>query len=214
MALARPYIVSGSLPAAYVLRGPTVCFTSLPFVHSRSSLVTQEMITACNDCTCKSSRFTIQGFEVSSALCWIADSPRPSEVLINGIKRGVSPKNHHNPKFRHVRIPSHAQQYLIPACDDRPLLSKLSLFNQYLQLPRLSDAYEDMKRDAFSIPEGEATSHNVPQKVSATYYDTKQMMVDYQACKFMLQGPEGPFSGWVKSGVQWQSFRQDGTVCE
>lgn len=38
----------------------------------------------------------------SAALCWIADSPLPHEILISGIKRGISPKNRHNPKFRHV----------------------------------------------------------------------------------------------------------------
>lgn len=24
-------------------------------------------------------------------------------------------------------------------------------------------------------------------------------------------GPDGPFSGWVRSGVQWQNFDVDGT---
>lgn len=35
-----------------------------------------------------------------SALCWVADSVHPHDVLINGMKRGVPPKHRHNPKFR------------------------------------------------------------------------------------------------------------------
>ena len=41
------------------------------------------------------------------ALCWIADSVRKHEVLINGLKRGVPPKQRHNPKYlyaNHFRV--------------------------------------------------------------------------------------------------------------
>lgn len=38
----------------------------------------------------------------AEALCWIADSLKASEVLINGLKRGVPPKHRSNPKFRSV----------------------------------------------------------------------------------------------------------------
>ncbi|KAI0347503.1 adenosine deaminase/editase [Trametopsis cervina] len=82
------------LPLGYELRPPAVHFTSVPFVHSKVVLTITlgEAISSCNE-----------------ALCWIADSPRNPEVLINGIRRGVPPKHRWNPKFR-------------------PLLSKVSLF--------------------------------------------------------------------------------------
>lgn len=38
------------------------------------------------------------------AICWQADAVQPHDVLINGMKRGVSPKHRHNPKFRYVII--------------------------------------------------------------------------------------------------------------
>lgn len=38
--------------------------------------------------------------ERALALCYVADSVKPYEVLINGVKRGVSPKHRHLPKFR------------------------------------------------------------------------------------------------------------------
>ena len=38
---------------------------------------------------------------LSVALCWVADSPNFPEVLINGLRRGVSPKHRSNPKLRY-----------------------------------------------------------------------------------------------------------------
>ncbi|KAJ6538967.1 adenosine deaminase/editase [Mycena capillaripes] len=60
----------------YALHKPTIHFTALPFVHSRTS--TPEAGGSCND-----------------SLWWIADSFKPAEVLINGYKRGVAQKNRH-----------------------------------------------------------------------------------------------------------------------
>ena len=37
--------------------------------------------------------------EPISALTWVADSPSPHEVLINGLKRGVPPKHRYKPIF-------------------------------------------------------------------------------------------------------------------
>ncbi|GJE84920.1 adenosine deaminase/editase [Phanerochaete sordida] len=78
-----------ALPDGYELRQPAVYFTSLDFVHSKRVLA--DATSSCND-----------------SLCWIADAPK-HEVLINGLRRGISPKNRHNPKFW-------------------PLVSKVSLF--------------------------------------------------------------------------------------
>jgi hypothetical protein len=38
-----------------------------------------------------------------SALCWLADSALPHDVLINGLKRGVGPKHRYDPRFRSMR---------------------------------------------------------------------------------------------------------------
>ena len=38
------------------------------------------------------------------AICWQADTVQPHDILINGMKRGVSPKHRHNPKFRYVIV--------------------------------------------------------------------------------------------------------------
>ncbi|OCH95972.1 hypothetical protein OBBRIDRAFT_719630, partial [Obba rivulosa] len=84
--------VEGRLPSGFILNRPAVQFTGLPFMHSRNVL---GAASSCQD-----------------SLCWIADSPKSFEVLINGYKRGISPKHRHIPKFR-------------------PQLSKLSLFNLY-----------------------------------------------------------------------------------
>ncbi|KAH9927137.1 uncharacterized protein BXZ73DRAFT_49150 [Epithele typhae] len=84
----------GDLPHPYRLREPAIEFTAVPFVHSRSAL-SPTPSSGCND-----------------SLCWVADSPRPSEVLINGLRRGVPPKHRHNPKFR-------------------PSLSKLALYRLF-----------------------------------------------------------------------------------
>ncbi|KAI0921433.1 hypothetical protein AcW1_004588 [Taiwanofungus camphoratus] len=90
----RLNVVHQQLPSGFELNKPDIHFTSLSFMHSRNSLAAAS--------SCKDS------------LCWIADSPKSPEVLINGFKRGVSPKHRHNPKFR-------------------PLLAKSSLFCLYEQ---------------------------------------------------------------------------------
>ncbi|KAJ7179472.1 adenosine deaminase/editase [Mycena filopes] len=58
----------------YALHRPTIQFTDLAFMHSRSSI--PQVSGSCND-----------------SLWWIADSDKPAEVLINGFKRGVAPKH-------------------------------------------------------------------------------------------------------------------------
>ncbi|KAH9970826.1 adenosine deaminase/editase [Lactifluus volemus] len=76
------------LPQMYRVVHPAVHFTDLPFKHSRS-MVSVTSASTSND-----------------ALCWVAGGGW--EVLINGQKRGVSPKHRLKAKFR-------------------PMLSKISL---------------------------------------------------------------------------------------
>ncbi|KAJ6627451.1 adenosine deaminase/editase [Mycena sp. CBHHK59/15] len=77
----------GSIPDSgdYALHRPMIQFTSVPFVHSRTTIASTALQVggSCND-----------------SLWWIADSAWPHEVLINGLKRGVSPKHRHREKSR------------------------------------------------------------------------------------------------------------------
>ncbi|EMD40465.1 hypothetical protein CERSUDRAFT_91192 [Gelatoporia subvermispora B] len=82
--------VDDQLHQPFKLNRPLVQFTALPFMHSNSIL---GATSSCQD-----------------SLCWVADSPKLYEVLINGYRRGVSPKHRHTPKFR-------------------PHLCKLAIFN-------------------------------------------------------------------------------------
>lgn len=142
------------LPEGYALRKPAVCFTTLDFVHSRNSL--PDAASSCND-----------------SLCWIAGMSKP-EVLINGLRRGISPKNRHNPKFW-------------------PLTSKVSLFRLYQESQKL---------------------HGENQLTNVSYRQAKDGVEDYQCVKALLRGPDCPFSGWVKSGIQYEEFTSDGHICE
>ncbi|KAI0356529.1 hypothetical protein OH77DRAFT_1477651 [Trametes cingulata] len=90
---ARLHSIEG-LPAPYRLNEPLIEFTSVAFAHSRYAC-DPPAASGCND-----------------SLCWVSDSPRPREVLINGFRRGVSPKHRHDSKFR-------------------PILSKLALYVLY-----------------------------------------------------------------------------------
>ena len=88
------------LPAGYTLHRPVIQFTSHPFMHSRTTLgVVPSAGGSCNDCVFISLRLILEPHYVS-ALCWIADSTKPHEVLINGLKRGVSPKHRFREKSR------------------------------------------------------------------------------------------------------------------
>ncbi|KAI0637911.1 hypothetical protein C8Q77DRAFT_1048613 [Trametes polyzona] len=116
----------GGLPSLYGLNEHTVEFTELPFIHSKYASAIPAA-SGCND-----------------SLCWVSDSPRESDALINGFRRGVSPKQRHNPKFR-------------------PILSKLSIYalfhdvatkaglpdlcrGTYYEAKRMASAYQSAKR--------------------------------------------------------------------
>lgn len=90
------YIPYTGLPEGYELSRPEVQFTSVSFVHSRSAQEHSSLAQrSCNE-----------------SLTWVADSTSPHEVLINGLKRGVSPKYRYKTMFW-------------------PRLSKVSLFHLY-----------------------------------------------------------------------------------
>ncbi|KAF9069910.1 hypothetical protein BDP27DRAFT_1221870 [Rhodocollybia butyracea] len=114
-----PLDISTSRPDRYHLQVPTIAFTPIPFVHSRSEL----------------------------ALCWRADSLpktdissssslnsrdsdlRTLQVLINGYKRGASPKH---------RKRLHDDRFL-------PHICKLSMFRLYAQVCKEIYAFDPLE---------------------------------------------------------------------
>ncbi|TFK74460.1 adenosine deaminase editase [Pluteus cervinus] len=73
------------LPPGYSRHKPEISFTTKAFPYSLSMVSSgNKDTTSCNE-----------------SLCWIADSPQPGhDVLINGLKRGVSPKHRFREKAR------------------------------------------------------------------------------------------------------------------
>ncbi|KAF8883448.1 adenosine deaminase/editase [Infundibulicybe gibba] len=82
-------------PCGYSLHKPKICFTRLNFKHSRTAVTSTSVVNgSCNE-----------------SLCWTADAVRPTEILINGLKRGVSPKHRYRDNVK-------------------PQISKIALFQQ------------------------------------------------------------------------------------
>ncbi|KAG5654665.1 hypothetical protein H0H81_009914 [Sphagnurus paluster] len=138
----------------FMLHTPEIKFTTHPFIHSRTVIESNGVSSngSCNE-----------------ALSWIADSTPSSEVLINGLRRGVSPKHRFRTKAR-------------------PRLSKIAMLSLH------SETLE-----AFGLE---------PLQPSTTYHAAKSAQSEslYKATKDMLLGPQGAFSGWVRSGKAWQDF--------
>lgn len=103
---------------------------------------------------------------------------------------------------------------LDPEYGSRPLLSKLSLFNLYHQLFQAAvmeyDASLKVQTERSLEPEEQMSE---ARRDCPTYHDTKKAMMAYQTAKSALQGPQGPFCGWVKSGAQWERFNKLG-MCD
>ncbi|KAG6919299.1 hypothetical protein DXG01_007431 [Tephrocybe rancida] len=100
------------------------------------------------------------------ALCWTADATS-HEFLINGLKRGVSPKHRYREK-------------------SRPSLSRMAMLQLYSQL-----------LEAQGLP---------PPNPTSTYHAVKESMENHRKVKVKLIGQDGIFSGWVRSGAEWQAF--------
>jgi hypothetical protein len=116
----------------YKVARPTIFFTDEPFPHSRTMLAGAD--SSSNDCTpanCLSSPYDFT--PIPAAMCRIADATQGHEVLINGLRRGVSPKHRENAKLRCVwRANRCGRDCKTKTWADklvqRPLLSKVSLF--------------------------------------------------------------------------------------
>ncbi|KAI0035619.1 hypothetical protein K488DRAFT_76465 [Vararia minispora EC-137] len=123
------------LPTGFKISRPYISFTDQVFPHSRTEIV-------------------------GAALCWIADSPEGHEVLINGLRRGVSPRYRSNVKLRCVSA----------------------------HWPLALHSSEE------------------------TYYSAKTQATAYMQAKETLVGRNGPFSGWLCSGLRWESFYCHGSI--
>ncbi|KAI0047732.1 adenosine deaminase/editase [Auriscalpium vulgare] len=114
------------LPEGYRVSTPAVHLTSIPFTYSKVSL----------GGTASSS---------NDSLCWIAGSS--SEVLINGLRRGVPPKHRAKEKFR-------------------PVLSKISFFTLYCSVMRALDK-----------PLPSETTYYAAKEAVQQYQDAKMSLV-------------------------------------
>ncbi|KAG6896673.1 hypothetical protein C0992_006746 [Termitomyces sp. T32_za158] len=109
-------------PPGYSIHVPAIVFTDQPFIHSRTVIETvQPSRGSCNE-----------------ALSWVADT-FPHEFLINGIKRGVSPKH----RFREKSRPSTSR------------IAMLHLYNRILEAQKLpplnpSSTYHESKMSMMS----------------------------------------------------------------
>ncbi|ESK93610.1 trna-specific adenosine deaminase 1-like [Moniliophthora roreri MCA 2997] len=117
----------------YSIHHPVVCFTEIPFVHSRTEVLKSvpKIGGSCNEC-----------------LCWRADAANPTDVVINGFKRGVSPKHRNREK-------------------SRPELCKLSMFNVSLEI---------MQRLQMQIPTEDSCSYEDMKYSSTEYQKAKEAL--------------------------------------
>ncbi|KAL1681272.1 hypothetical protein EV122DRAFT_205797 [Schizophyllum commune] len=104
-------------PSAY---RPIIHFTSLDFVHSRAA-VSSTIGSPCNTSS-------------NESLSWIADTVPPSEIIVNGTRRGVPPKHQLRPK-------------------SLPRISQLGLFRLFCSLnpvpyASLGATYDEIKQTA------------------------------------------------------------------
>ncbi|KDR83509.1 hypothetical protein GALMADRAFT_132951 [Galerina marginata CBS 339.88] len=108
------------LPTSFSVHRPGIHFTNFPFAHSRSVLGSSS--------------------SSNEALCWNANS-QSFEILINGLKRGVAPKDRYREKSR-PRVSRIALLNLyndvLKAFGD----SQLSASDTYLQLKHASIYYQ------------------------------------------------------------------------
>lgn len=126
------------LPPGYILHTPAIQFTSHAFTHSRIAVGGAPSI----------------GGSCNESLCWIADSEKPHEVLINGLKRGVPPKH----RFRDK---------------SRPQVSKVSLFQIYMQT-----------LICLRLPTTSPTSTYFHVKQSITEYQAARQALVEEGCPF------------------------------
>ncbi|GAW04613.1 tRNA-specific adenosine deaminase 1 [Lentinula edodes] len=173
------------------LQKPVIAFTPVPFIHSR--LVVGLTSTSSNESLCwhadsippQTLPAPPQTLLSSSSFFPDSDHFRNSpsdgtvQVLINGYKRGVSPK--HRQKMQNSKF--------------IPQVSKLSILRLYarvckevygVEIPS-TQSYHETKTDFHDLSDHQSANANVlsTQPVSA-----------YHEAKILLKGPSAPFSAW------------------
>lgn len=125
------------------------------------------------------------------------------EILINGLKRGVSLKHRYREKSRYIHNFSWA---LISLCC-RPRVSRIALLHSF----NLTLAAQ--KNTLLRLVQCESINlmlFTLYGSNTKTYLQLKLSASDYQAAKEKLMGEGGPFVRWLMSGSQWQEFNQNG----
>jgi len=130
------------------------------------------------------------------------------EALINGQKRGVSPKHRFNSKFRCGPCALFVSVFTI----SNHHTARYSQRFPYLSLPAPLSAFLVTWCPSVSAC---LRLHNTPlsfHRESISYHKVKQTATTYQAAKQSLLGPSAPFAGWIVSGEEWESFDAHGEL--
>ncbi|KAJ3750282.1 hypothetical protein DFH05DRAFT_1553497 [Lentinula detonsa] len=201
--------LEGGLPSdkgPYFLHKPAIWFTPIAFMHSRFVVGLGTTSTSSNESLCwyadslppspqsparalsppsssKSLSEKIETLPHSNAFC-TQSSPShigTAQVIINGYKRGVSPK--HRQKLK----------------DDKflPQVSKLSMFRLYARICR--EVYETKIPSSFTYYNVKNGIHNSSQQEQGRY--SRYMNSAYLEAKTCLKGRSGPFSAWWDQDV-------------
>ncbi|KAJ4483115.1 hypothetical protein C8R41DRAFT_840543 [Lentinula lateritia] len=186
--------LEGLLPTdqgPYSLHKPVIAFTPVPFIHSR--LVVGLTSTSSNESLCwhadsipphtppppPQTLLSSSSFFPDSDHFRNSPSNGTVQVLINGYKRGISPK--HRQKMQNSKF--------------IPQVSKLSILRLYarvckdvygVEIPS-TQSYHETKTDFHDFSDHQSANANVlsTQPVSA-----------YHEAKILLKGPSAPFSAW------------------
>ena len=147
-----------------------------------------------------------------SALCWTADS-QPFEILINGLKRGVSPKHRYREKARYHYndIVPFLGLVSLNCSSCRPRVSRIALLHSF-NLILVAQKKTSLRLVIYQNNNLTRTYRLLVLHGSnvETYLQLKLLASSYQIAKKKLMGDAGPFVGWLVSGSQWQGFNQNG----
>ena len=144
------------------------------------------------------------------ALCWTADS-HLFEILINGLKRGVSPKHRYREKARYtLKYLPLSVIYSLGSlnCSSRPRVSRIALLHSFNLI--LVAQKKPLKLVRYESNNPTPTNVLLLGSNTETYLQLKLLASNYKIAKEKLIGDGGPFVGWLVSGSQWQGFNRNG----
>jgi tRNA-specific adenosine deaminase 1 len=88
------------IPIEHAQYRPAIHFSSVTFVHSKLNDEQKSHV----ECKILTLAIWEPKPDPQIALCWVADGERQSEIIINGFRRGVSPRQRTKLRFRYVRL--------------------------------------------------------------------------------------------------------------